>query len=83
MWNEIRIPVSTSLTPWMPALSSMPRFGQPAVEAAPVTFGVIPLMGCPPESQRWSSMPGVVSLPIWTMSGRAPPAMRAVIELFT
>ena len=25
MWNEIRIPVSTSLTPWMPALSSMPE----------------------------------------------------------
>ena len=68
--------MSTSLTPLTPALSSLPRLVQ--FELLPVTLALP--VGSPPLSQTCISMPGVISLPICTISGRAPPAMSLVIE---
>jgi len=57
---------STSFTPATPALRSFPRLVQSAM--LPVTaFGPA---GLPFASHLWSSVPGVVSLPIWTSSSR-------------
>ena len=69
---------SISFTPGDPALSSMPSLVQ--LELLPLT-GLLPV-GCPSPSQRWSSMPGVISFPICTMSGRAPAAISCVIASF-
>ncbi|KYF89752.1 hypothetical protein BE20_19660 [Sorangium cellulosum] len=67
---------STSLTPAMPALSRAARLSQFWFDARPVRPLGLTTESLPQQSVladgTWISMPGVISLPICTMSGRAP-----------